>query len=146
MPIILPPPYRVKSVFVILSVMKKISCTGAPKAIGPYSQAIAAGDFLFVSGQLPMDPTTGELIPGDIEALTHQTIDNLAAILKAAGLSLAHVVKTEVFLLDMADFQAMNRAYGERFSTEPTPARAAIQVAGLPRGARIEIACIACRC
>ena len=126
--------------------MEKILSTGAPKAIGPYSQAIAAGSFLFVSGQLPMDPETGELIEGDIEAMTHRAIDNLAAILKAAGLSLSHVVKTEVFLLDMADFQAMNRAYTTRFCTEPTPARAAIQAAALPRGARIEIACIAYRC
>ena len=125
--------------------IQKITSTDAPQAIGPYSQAIAAGDFLFVSGQLPIDPKTGELIEGDIEAMTHQVIDNLAAILNAAGMTLSDVVKTEVFLKDMSDFQAMNRAYGKRFFEEPAPARQAIEAAKLPRNARIEISCIAYR-
>lgn len=124
---------------------KKIHCNGAPEAIGPYSQAILAGDFLFVSGQLPLDPATGKLVEGDIGAMTHRVIDNLAAILEAAGFSLEHVVKTEVFLQDLADFQAMNRAYAERFSFDPAPARQAIQAAKLPLNARIEISCIAYR-
>ncbi len=125
--------------------IQKITSTNAPKAIGPYSQAIVAGEFLFVSGQLPIDPETGELIAGDIEAMTHRVIDNLEAILIEAELTLAQVVKTEVFLKDMGDFQAMNRAYAKRFSTDPTPARQAIQAAGLPRDAVIEISCVAYR-
>lgn len=123
--------------------IQKITSTNAPKAIGPYSQAIAVGEFLFVSGQLPIDAKTGDLIVGDIEAMTHRVIDNLEAILEAAGLTLADVVKTEVFLKDMADFQAMNQAYAKRFSTDPAPARQAIQAARLPRDAVIEISCIA---
>lgn len=123
--------------------IQKITCTTAPKAIGPYSQAIAAGEYLFVSGQLPIDPSTGKLIEGNIEAMTHRVIDNLEAILKTAGLSLKQVVKTEVFLKNLDDFQAMNRAYGERFAHDPAPARQAIQAAKLPLDARIEISCIA---
>lgn len=122
--------------------IQKIACQGAPKAIGPYSQAVFAGDFLFVSGQLPIDPLTGELVEGGIETMTHRVIDNLAAILESAGLSLSDVVKTEVFLKDMADFQAMNRAYAERFSHDPAPARQTL-AASLPRDALIEISCIA---
>jgi len=124
---------------------KKISCQGAPKAIGPYSQGVLAGDFLFVSGQLPIDPVTGKLVEGDMEAMTHQVIDNLVAILEAAGLSLEHVVKTEVFLQNLSDFQAMNRAYAERFSFDPAPTRQTIQAAKLPLDALIEISCTAYR-
>ncbi|MES2273803.1 MAG: Rid family detoxifying hydrolase [Chlamydiota bacterium] len=124
---------------------KNIITSKAPAAIGPYSQAIAAGDFVFISGQLPVDPKTGKMIEGDIEALTLQVIDNIEAILSAAHLKLEHVVKTEVFLKDLNDFAAMNRAYALRFSSAAPPARATIQAAKLPLDARIEIACIAYR-
>lgn len=121
----------------------KVSTPDAPAAIGPYSQAIVAGDFVFVSGQLPVDPKSGKMAEGDVEALTSQVIDNLEAILKSAGLTLENVVKTEVFLKDLSDFQAMNRAYAKRFLH--APARAIVQVAKLPLDAKIEISCTAYR-
>src|SRR3569832_1701177 len=108
-----------------------VSTTGAPKAIGPYAQAVRAGQFLFASGQVPLDPSSGTMIDGDIAAQTRRVFDNLAAVLKAANLSFADVVKTTVFLADMNDFAAMNEVYGTYFS-EPYPARAAVQVARLP--------------
>lgn len=119
-----------------------ISTTGAPAAIGPYSQAIVAGDFVFVSGQLPLDPATGQFVEGDIAAMTRQIFRNLEAVLAAAGSSLGRVVKTTVFLADLGDFQAMNGAYSEFFPAEP-PARSTVQVARLPRDARIEIEVVA---
>ena len=122
---------------------QKISTDQAPSAAGPYSQAIDAGDFVFVSGQLPIDPATNQLVEQDIETMTHRVIDNLEAILSAAHLSLKHVVKTEVFLKDLSDFSAMNRAYSARFNHTPAPARQTIQVAKLPMDAQIEISCIA---
>ncbi len=114
----------------------------APKAIGPYSQAIAAGGFVFCSGQLGIDPATGKLIPGGIEAETRQALKNLQAVLEASGSSLDRVVKTTVILADMADFAAMNKVYSEFFPAAP-PARATFQAAGLALQARVEIEGIA---
>lgn len=116
----------------------------APRAVGPYSQAILAGELVFCSGQIPLDPATGQLVEGDIAAQTGRVLDNLAAVLAAAGSDLAHVVKTTVFLADLGDFAAMNEAYATRFG-EHRPARSTVQVAALPRGARIEIECVAVR-
>jgi 2-iminobutanoate/2-iminopropanoate deaminase len=123
--------------------IKKISTQDAPAAIGPYSQAIAAGDLLFVSGQLPIDPQTNTLHEGDIGKATHQSIDNLIAILKANDMTLNDVVRTDVFLRDMNDFQAMNEAYAQRFTSSTPPARQTIQAARLPKHACVEISCIA---
>ncbi|MBN1771605.1 MAG: RidA family protein [Deltaproteobacteria bacterium] len=124
---------------------KKILDTDrAPKAIGPYSQGIAVGELLFLSGQIPLDPATGELVAGDVGAQTERVLDNLEAVLAAGGLEFRHVVKTTIFLTDLADFGRVNELYGRRFPTEP-PARATVQVAALPRGARVEIEAIAHR-
>jgi 2-iminobutanoate/2-iminopropanoate deaminase len=114
----------------------------APKAIGPYSQAIRVGEFIFCAGQTPIDPATGNLVAGEIEAQTRRVLQNLAAVLEAAGTSLSHVVKTTVFLLDMNDFQRMNAVYAEFFPANP-PARSTVQVARLPRDARVEIEVVA---
>jgi 2-iminobutanoate/2-iminopropanoate deaminase len=119
-----------------------LSTPNAPAAIGPYSQAIRAGDFLFVSGQIPLDPATGTLIQGDIAEQTHRVLRNLAAILEAAGASFHHVVKTTVYLADMSEFAAMNEVYGTYFPA-PAPARATVQAARLPRDVRVEIELIA---
>ena len=119
-----------------------ISTKDAPGAIGPYSQAIRAGDFLFISGQIPLDPAAGTLIQGDIAAQTQRVLQNLGAILKAAGLSFDHVVKTTVYLADMSEFAAMNEVYGTYFAP-PAPARATIQAARLPRDVKIEIDLVA---
>ncbi|MBA3854307.1 MAG: reactive intermediate/imine deaminase [Gemmatimonas sp.] len=121
-----------------------VSAADAPKAIGPYSQAIWSGQELFCSGQTPIDPATGKLIEGDVSAQTHRVFDNLAAVLAAAGLTLDHVIKCNVYLVDMADFAAMNAAYQTRFSA-PFPARTTVAVAGLPLNARVEIELIARR-
>lgn len=125
--------------------MKKhiITSSQAPAAVGPYSQAVAAGPFVFVSGQIPLNQQ-GEMSQGDIVVQTVQVIENLKAILKAAGLSLKDVVKTTVFLADMADFAEMNRVYSEFFPEKP-PARSTIQVARLPRNAAVEIEAVAYR-
>ncbi len=114
----------------------------APQAIGPYSQAIKANGFLFVSGQIPLDPTTGQIVYGGIESQTYQVLNNLKAILEKEGLLFNNVVKTSVFLKDMEDFAAMNKIYAEYFKTEP-PARACVQVARLPRDVSVEIEVIA---
>jgi 2-iminobutanoate/2-iminopropanoate deaminase len=121
-----------------------ISSPHAPKAIGPYSSALRAGDWLFVSGQVPFDPSTGQLIDGDIAAQTRRVLDNVGALVSAAGLTLADIVRTTVFLADMNDFAAMNDVYRTYFS-EPYPARSTVQAARLPRDARIEIDAIALR-
>ncbi len=121
---------------------RSISTSKAPAAIGPYSQAKVAGSLVFVSGQLPLDPESGELIEGDIEAKTQRVIQNIQAILDAAGTDLAHVVKTTVFLTNMADFATVNRAYGHYLGAS-LPARSAVQVSGLPRNADIEMEAIA---
>jgi 2-iminobutanoate/2-iminopropanoate deaminase len=119
-----------------------ISTERAPAAIGPYSQAIAAGGLIFVSGQLPIDPATGEMVAGDIAAMTRQIFRNVEAVLAAAGSSLGKIVKTTVFLADLGDFQTMNGAYSEFFPENP-PARSTVQVARLPRDARVEIEVVA---
>jgi len=116
----------------------------APKAIGPYSQAVRAGDTLYVSGQLAIDPATGEIVKGGIEAETHQALQNLKAVLEAAGYSLENVVSCQVFLSDMDHFTAMNKVYAGYFPRQP-PARATVEVAELPKDARIEISAIAVR-
>jgi 2-iminobutanoate/2-iminopropanoate deaminase len=123
-------------------VRKAISTDAAPKAIGPFSQAIQAGPFLFCSGQIPVDPATGALVEGDIATQTRRVFTNIEAILSAAGTSFDRVVKTTVFLADMGDFGAMNEVYATYF-TSPTPARSTVAAAGLPKGARIEIEVIA---
>lgn len=116
----------------------------APKAIGPYSQAVEVelGKLVFLSGQTPIDPQTGELIQGDVKAQTERALENLRAVLAAGGLDFSHVVRCGVFLMDMKDFAEMNEVYGRYFSGTP-PARTTVQVAGLPKGARVEIDCIA---
>jgi 2-iminobutanoate/2-iminopropanoate deaminase len=125
--------------------MKEISAVTtdkAPRAIGPYSQAIRNGGFLFTSGQVALDPATGELVRGSVEAEVERVLENLAAVLQAGGSGLDRVIKTTVFLIDMADFQAMNAVYARRFG-DARPARSTVQVAALPRGARVEIEAIA---
>lgn len=119
-----------------------ISTPGAPAAIGPYSQAIVSKGFAFLSGQIPLDPATGTLIEGGIEAQTARVLDNLQAVLEAAGSSLAAVVKTTVYLQDMTEFAAMNAVYARYFTDSP-PARATVEAARLPKDVRIEIDCIA---
>jgi 2-iminobutanoate/2-iminopropanoate deaminase len=119
-----------------------ISSPDAPKPAGAYSPAIRAGQLLFVSGQIPIDPSTGAMIAPDVAAQTRQVLENVGAVLNAAGLSFDHVVRTTVFLADMNDFAVVNEVYGKYFS-EPRPARSTVQVARLPRDARIEIDAIA---
>jgi len=123
-------------------VKQSISSADAPKAIGPYSPAVRAGQLLFVSGQVPIDPATGNMVPGDIAAQTRRVLDNVGALLAAAGRSFGDVVRTTVFLADMNDFAAMNEVYGQYFPP-PYPARATVQVARLPKDARVEIDVIA---
>ena len=115
----------------------------APKPVGPYSQAVIHGGFVFCSGQIPLDPATGVLVGTDIEAQTEQVLANVTAVLHAAGSSLARVVKASVFLADLADFPRMNAVYTRHFTGEPKPARSTFQVAALPLGARVEIEVIA---
>ncbi|MBM4251895.1 MAG: RidA family protein [Deltaproteobacteria bacterium] len=114
----------------------------APAAIGPYSQAVRAGSLLYVSGQIPLDPQTGELVGSDIESQTRRVLDNLAAILKAGSSGLEHVIKTTIYLQDMQQFQKVNEIYGSYFKP-PYPARATVEVARLPRNVQVEIDCIA---
>ena len=120
----------------------KVQTEGAPAAIGPYSQAIKVDGFVFVSGQIPIDPATGQFVSDGIQEQTEQVIKNLSAVLTAAGSSLGQVVKTTVFLADMKDFSSMNEVYS-KFFTEVAPARATVAAAGLPRDARVEIEAIA---
>jgi 2-iminobutanoate/2-iminopropanoate deaminase len=121
---------------------QSVSSPDAPKAIGPYSQAVRAGQLLFLSGQVPIDPATGLIVDGDIAAQTRRVFENLGAVLKAGQRSFADVVRTTVFLADMNDFAAMNEVYGQYFK-EPYPARATVQVARLPKDAKVEIDLIA---
>ena len=123
--------------------LEKIETREAPKALGPYSQAVKFGDFVFVSGQLPIDIKTGGLIKGDMQALTKKVIENIKAILEAAGSSLDEVVRTDVFMTDLKEFSQMNEEYARAFIGQVFPARQTIQVAALPLGSRIEISCIA---
>ena len=126
-----------------MTIEKKIIATeNAPAAVGPYSQAIAAGELVFTAGQIPLDPESGQLVPGDIEAQTHRALQNLQALLQTASSSLAAVMKTTVFMTDLADFKRMNTVYAQYFASEP-PARSTVQVAALPLGAQIEIECVA---
>lgn len=123
--------------------MKKVIATAAaPSAIGPYSQAIQVGNLLYTSGQIPIDPATGQIVEGGIEAQTRQSLLNVQAILKEAGVTMSSVVKTTVFMADMNDFPAMNAVYAE-FFTQPFPARSAVAVKTLPKGALIEIEVVA---
>lgn len=123
--------------------MKKIISTSeAPGAIGPYSQAVRSGRFLFCSGQIPLDPKSGQIVPGDIAAQTRRVLDNVAAVLKAEGLTFDHVVKTTIFLTNLGDFQTVNEIYGSYFKQDP-PARSTIEVAALPKAANVEIEVIA---
>lgn len=119
-----------------------ISTTKAPQAIGPYSQAIKANGFLFLSGQIPLNPENGQMDAVDVVAQTKQVMENIGAILNAEGLSFESVVKTTIFLTDLADFARVNEVYGSYFTTDP-PARSTVQVAALPRGAKVEIEAIA---
>jgi len=119
-----------------------ISTEQAPKAIGPYSQAVVSNGFAFLSGQIPLDPATGQLIDGDVAAQTARVLENLKAVLEACGSSLGRVVKTTVFLKDMGEFARMNEVYGGYFKENP-PARATVEAARLPRDVRVEIDCIA---
>ena len=121
---------------------RTIHTKDAPAAIGPYSQAVAANGFLFTAGQIALDPTTAQVVPGDVVAQTERVFANLAAILAAGGVSFADVVKTTVFLADMSDFPRMNEVYARVFG-ETRPARSTVQAAGLPRGVLVEIEAIA---
>ena len=122
--------------------MRKIETERAPAAIGPYSQGILAGDLLFTSGQIPLDPATGTIVAGGIRAETKQVFENLKAVLEAGGASLQDVIKTTVFLADLSEFAPMNEIYAAYFPSEP-PARSTVGVAALPRGARVEIEAVA---
>ncbi len=125
--------------------MQAISTKDAPAAIGPYSQAICSGDLVFLSGQVPLDPATGELVSATIEVETERVLDNLSAVLAAAGCAFENVVKTTIYLTDLGDFQAVNATYAKRFDAKAPPARATVQVSALPKGARVEIDAIARR-
>ena len=124
--------------------LRSITTDKAPKAIGPYSQAIVTGDLIFCAGQIALDPATGELVGGEIKLQTARVLDNLAAVLEAAGSGLDRVVKSTVFLADFAEFTAMNEVYAQRFG-EHRPARSTVGTSALPRGARVEIECVAVR-
>jgi 2-iminobutanoate/2-iminopropanoate deaminase len=123
--------------------MKKIISTSeAPAAIGPYSQAVRSGNFLFCSGQIPLDPKSGQIVSGDIATQTRRVLDNVEAVLKAEGLTFENIVKTTIFLTDLGDFQTVNEIYGSYFKQQP-PARSTVQVSALPKGAKVEIEVIA---
>lgn len=124
--------------------MKALHTDKAPAAIGPYSQAIAVNGFVFASGQIPLDPATGNVVEGGIKEQTKQALTNASAIMAEAGLSMANVIKTTVFMADMADFTAMNEVYSTFFS-EPYPARSAVAVKALPKGVLVEVECIAAK-
>ncbi|MFI5299981.1 MAG: RidA family protein [Polyangiales bacterium] len=119
-----------------------VSTASAPAAIGPYSQAVKANGFVFLSGQIPLDPATGKMVEGGIEREAEQVMTNLAAVLDAAGSSFDQVVRSTIYLVDLADFAKVNEIYGRRFPSAP-PARATVQVAALPRGAKVEIDLVA---
>lgn len=125
--------------------MKKvISTPDAPAAIGPYSQAVDNGDMVFCSGQIALDPPSGAIVPGGIEAQTRRVLENLRGVLHEAGLNLSDVIKTTIFMVDLREFDVVNRVYGEHFAS-PYPARSTVQVSALPRGGLIEIEAIAMR-
>ena len=122
--------------------IRSVTSEAAPKAIGPYSQAVVAGELVYCAGQVALDPATGEAVSGDVRLQTARALDNLAAVLAAAGSDLAHVVKTTVYLADFTEFAAMNEVYAARFG-DHRPARATVGVAALPKGLRVEIECVA---
>ena len=126
-----------------MPVARSVTTDQAPAAIGPYSPAVIAGGFVFASGQIPLDPATGEIVGDSIRPQAERVIDNLAAVLAAAGSSLDRAVKAEVFLKDINDFAVLNEVYAERFSSDPLPARQAIEASRLPKDALVEISCIA---
>jgi 2-iminobutanoate/2-iminopropanoate deaminase len=126
----------------VINMNEIISAKNAPAAIGPYSHAVKAGDFLFTSGQIALVPETGKLVEGGIEAQAKQVFSNISAVLAAAGMDYSNVIKTTVFLTDLADFAAVNKLYGELFPSDP-PARSCVQVAALPGGSKIEMEVIA---
>ena len=121
-----------------------ISTSEAPAAIGPYSQAVSAGGFLFLSGQIPIEPTTGETVTGSVSIQTRRVLENLKAVLEEAGLTTDSVVKTTVYMTDLSEFAAMNEVYAEYF-TEPYPARATVEVRALPKGVAVEMDAVAAR-
>ena len=123
--------------------MQEVRTGAAPAPVGPYSQAVAHAGLLFASGQIPLDPATGRLVEGDVEAQTRRVLANLAAVLEAGGASLASVVRTTIYLVDLAEFARVNAVYAEHFARDPKPARATVQVAALPLGARVEIDALA---
>ncbi|MFO0678461.1 MAG: RidA family protein [Polyangiaceae bacterium] len=125
-----------------MSAKEIVATKSAPAAIGPYSQAVRAGEFVFLSGQIPLDPETGTMVTGTIAEETERVMKNLEAVLAAAGATFANVVRTTIFLADMNDFAEVNGVYGKRFESAP-PARATVAVAGLPKGARVEIDAVA---
>jgi 2-iminobutanoate/2-iminopropanoate deaminase len=123
--------------------MKKIiSTSDAPAAVGPYSQAVRVGSTIYCAGQIPLDPKSGQIVAGGVDAQTQRVLDNITAVLKAESLTFENIVKTTIFLTDLADFQTVNEIYGARFKSQP-PARSTVQVAALPKGARVEIEVIA---
>jgi 2-iminobutanoate/2-iminopropanoate deaminase len=124
--------------------VREVRTDAAPKPVGPYSQAIVHAGLVFASGQIPLDPSTGKLVEGEIEAETEQVLENLAAVLEAAGSSLVRVLRTTVYLTDLSLFARMNAVYAKHFTGDPKPARSTVQAAALPLGARIEIDVIAC--
>jgi 2-iminobutanoate/2-iminopropanoate deaminase len=126
----------------VMAAKKTIQPKGAPPAVGPYNHAVRVDDLLFSSGQIPLDPATGELVPGDIRMQTERVLDNIHILLKDQGLTMANVVKTTIYLTDMNDFPAVNEAYAGRFDGD-FPARSTVQVAGLPKGAGVEIEVVA---
>lgn len=126
-----------------MSARRIVSTPDAPAAIGPYSQAVVAGGFVHCSGQIALDPKTGDLVAGDVQVQARRALDNLGAVLAAAGSSFARVVKCTVYLQDMGDFAALNEVYGTYFTGEEPPARACVAAAGLPRGVDVEIDCVA---
>jgi 2-iminobutanoate/2-iminopropanoate deaminase len=121
---------------------KIVATQDAPAAIGPYSQAVRVNDTIYLSGQIPLDPRTGEIVPGDITVQTERVMQNLSAVLAAAGTDFAHVVRCTIYLVDLGEFQKVNEVYGRSFPKDP-PARVTVQVAALPRSARVEIDAIA---
>jgi len=123
--------------------MKKIISTSeAPAAVGPYSQAVRVGSTIYCAGQIPLDPKSGQIVPGDIGSQTRRVLDNIAAVLRSEGLTFANVAKTTIFLTDLSDFQTVNEIYGSYFKNQP-PARSTVQVSALPKGANVEIEAIA---
>lgn len=123
--------------------MRSVRSDDAPAPVGPYSQAVVRDGLIFVSGQIPLDPATGHLVDGDIEIQIRRVMENLRAVLRAAGADLSHVLRTGIYLTDLDDFQRANAVYAEFFPDEPQPARSTVQVAALPLGARVEVDCIA---